>query len=60
MVATNVPFWQLAASLLAQSITAYLFVLLVAHFFRADTLLSNTAVSWRRLFAMTRRQAAQS
>jgi ABC-2 type transport system permease protein len=60
MVATTVPFWQLAASLLAQGITAYLFVLLAAYFFRADTLLSNTAVSWRRLFAMTRRQAAQS
>ncbi len=54
MVATTVPFWQLAASLLAQGITAYLFVLLAAHFFRADTLLSHTAVSWRRIFSMVR------
>lgn len=49
MVATDVALWQLLASLLAQLGTAYLFVLLAARFFRADTLLADTALSWRRL-----------
>jgi len=53
MVVTDVPLWQLVASLLAQLGTAYLFVLLAARFFRADTLLADTALSWRRLWQVT-------
>jgi ABC-2 type transport system permease protein len=53
MVATEVALWQLLASLLAQLGTAYLFVLLAARFFRADTLLADTALSWRRLWQAT-------
>jgi ABC-2 type transport system permease protein len=53
MVATAVPLWQLLASLLAQLGTAYLFVLLAARFFRADTLLADTALSWQRLRQVT-------
>jgi len=49
MVATDVALWQLLVSLLAQLGTAYLFVLLAARFFRADTLLADSALSWRRL-----------
>jgi len=52
MMAVTVPVWQLAASLLGLAVTAYLFVLLAARFFRADTLLSDAAVSWRRILAV--------
>lgn len=53
MVAMDVPLWQLLASLLTQLGTAYLFVLLAARFFRADTLLADTTLSWRRLWQVT-------
>jgi ABC-2 type transport system permease protein len=53
MVATDVPLWQLLVSLLTQLGTAYLFVLLAARFFRADTLLADTALSWQRLRQVT-------
>ena len=56
MVVTDVALWQLLASLLAQLGTAYLFVLLAARFFRADTLLADTALSWQRLRAAVVRE----
>ncbi|MFQ5399303.1 MAG: ABC transporter permease [Anaerolineae bacterium] len=46
----GVPLWQPAASLAGLAVTTYLFVLLSARFFRADTLLSTAAFNWRRLF----------
>ena len=56
MVVTDVALWQLLASLLAQLGMAYLFVLLAARFFRADTLLADTALSWQRLRAAVVRE----
>jgi hypothetical protein len=47
-VATDVPAWQPGVGLLALAATAYLFVLLSARFFRADTLLSHASVDWLR------------
>lgn len=52
MMMTTVPTWQLATSLLGLMATAYLFILLAGRFFRADTLLSDAAVSWRRILAV--------
>jgi ABC-2 type transport system permease protein len=54
MLAVTVPIWQMAASLLGLAVTAYLFVLLAARFFRADTLLSDAAVSWRRIWSVVK------
>jgi len=44
-----VPAWQPAVGLLGLAATTYLFVLLSARFFRADTLLSSASLHWRRL-----------
>jgi ABC-2 type transport system permease protein len=45
----GVPGWQPFVALAGLIITAYLFVLLAARFFRADTLLSSTSISWGRI-----------
>ena len=44
-----VPAWQIALSLAGLAVTTYLLVLLAARFFRADTLLSTTSLSWGRI-----------
>lgn len=49
LVMAQVPAWQPPLGLLALAATAYLFVLLSARLFRADTLLSGLALNWRRL-----------
>jgi ABC-2 type transport system permease protein len=49
LVTGGVPTWQPAVGLLGLAATAYLFVLLSARFFRADTLLSNASLHWRRI-----------
>jgi len=49
LAAGGVPLWQPPVSLAGLAVTTYLFVLLSARFFRADTLLSSTSMSWRRL-----------
>jgi ABC-2 type transport system permease protein len=49
LVATSVPGWQLAVSLLGLALTTYLLVALAARFFRADTLLSSSSLHWRQL-----------
>lgn len=49
MAATNVPIWQPVVGLLLLAGTAYLFILLAARLFRADTLLSGLALNWQRL-----------
>jgi ABC-2 type transport system permease protein len=45
----GVAAWQPFAALAGLIITAYLFVLLAARFFRADTLLSGASISWGRI-----------
>jgi ABC-2 type transport system permease protein len=50
MMMVAVPPWQMAVSMGGLAVTAYLFILLSARFFRADTLLSGAAVSWRRIW----------
>jgi ABC-2 type transport system permease protein len=45
----GVPLWQPVVGVLALAATAYGFVLLSARLFRADTLLSNAGLSWRRI-----------
>lgn len=49
LVAGGVPAWQPAVGLLGLAATTYLFVLLSARFFRADTLLSSASLHWRRI-----------
>ncbi len=54
LAAGDVPAWQPFAALAGVVVTAYLFVLLAARFFRADTLLSSTSISWGRIAAELR------
>jgi ABC-2 type transport system permease protein len=49
MTATTVPLWQTLLSLVLLAATTYGFVLLSARFFRADTLLSRSALNWKRI-----------
>jgi ABC-2 type transport system permease protein len=50
----HVPFWQPVVSLIGLIVTTYLFVLLAARLFRADTLLSDASLNWGRLRAELR------
>ncbi|MEZ4634754.1 MAG: hypothetical protein R2856_07225 [Caldilineaceae bacterium] len=54
LASTDVPFWQPAVGVVGLAITTYLAILLSARFFRADTLLSNAAMSWGNLFRAVR------
>ena len=56
LATTHVPLWQPVVGLLLLGGTSYLFVLLAARFFRADTLLSGLSLNWRRIVAEVRRQ----
>jgi len=49
LAAGGVPLWQPVVGLALLAVTAYLFVLLAARFFRADTLLSSASLSWARV-----------
>jgi ABC-2 type transport system permease protein len=49
LVSGSVPLWQPIAGLLGLAVTSYLFVLLAARLFRADTLLSTASLNPRRL-----------
>lgn len=49
LAAGGVPLWQPPAALAGLAAAAYLFVALAARFFRADTLLSSSSLSWGRL-----------
>ena len=51
----GVPIWQPAVGLLGLAVTAYLFVLLSARFFRADTLLSSSGLNLKRIVEEFRR-----
>ncbi len=44
----GVPLWQPIASLIGLAITTYIFVVISARFFRADTLLSSASLDWQR------------
>jgi ABC-2 type transport system permease protein len=49
LAAGGVPWWQPVVGLAGLAATTYLFVLLAARFFRADTLLSSASMSWGRV-----------
>lgn len=49
MSVVDVPIWQIVLSVGGLAVTTYLFVLLAARFFRADTLLSGESLNWGRL-----------
>lgn len=54
MSVVAVPTWQIAVSVVGLALTTYLFVLVSARFFRADTLLSNASLNWARIAAELR------
>ncbi len=49
LTAGGVPLWQLLVSVALLAVSTYGFVLLAARFFRADTLLSDASLNWKRL-----------
>ena len=49
LASASVPAWQPVVGLILLAAAAWFFVRLSARFFRADTLLSDTALSWGRL-----------
>lgn len=49
MSVVAVPAWQIVVSVVGLAATTYLFVLISARFFRADTLLSNASLNWGRI-----------
>lgn len=56
LAAGGVPAWQPFVALAGLAVTAYLFVVLSARFFRADTLLSSASLSWARFAGELRRK----
>lgn len=52
LAATQVPTWQIAASLAGLAVTTFFLVQASARFFRADTLLTNTTINWQRIFGV--------
>ena len=54
LVHGGVPAWQIIVSLVGLALTAYLFVALAARLFRADTFLSSSSLTWKRLWAELR------
>lgn len=49
LASSSVPAWQPIIGLILLAATAWFFIRLAARFFRADTLLSDTSLSWGRL-----------
>ena len=45
----SVPSWQAAVGLVGLALVAYLYVLVAARLFRADTLLSTASLTWKRI-----------
>jgi ABC-2 type transport system permease protein len=59
LIVTQVPFWQPLVSLAGLLLTTIFFVLLSARFFRAETLLSSSAINWQRIFGLLQRENAE-
>lgn len=57
LAVAQVPLWQILASLVGLSLTAYLFIVLAGRFFRAGNLLSHDSFNWRRLATAWRKAA---
>lgn len=55
MATGGVPTWQILVSLAGLAITTYVFVVIAARFFRADTLLSGSSLKWQRFITELRR-----
>jgi ABC-2 type transport system permease protein len=55
LAAGNVPFWQPFVGLFGLAAMAYAMVLLSARLFRADTFLSYSSLSWRRIWREVRK-----
>jgi ABC-2 type transport system permease protein len=55
MVTVQVPVWQPVLGLALLAVTACLFVILAARFFRGETLVSEASLDWRRIRRMLRR-----
>jgi ABC-2 type transport system permease protein len=55
LAVAQVPLWQIFVSLAGLALTAYLFIVLAARFFRAGNLLSHESFNWRRLATGWRR-----
>lgn len=49
LAVAQVPLWQILVSLAGLAVTAYLFVVLAARFFRSGNLLSDESFNWRRM-----------
>jgi ABC-2 type transport system permease protein len=60
LAAGGVPAWQPAAGLAGLFVMTYLFVLLSARLFRADTLLSSESLNWQRIGQEVRRGFSRS
>lgn len=54
----GVPLWQPVVGIAGLAITTYIFVLLSARFFRADTLLSGASITWKRIASELKGQRA--
>jgi len=50
LILTDVPIWQILTSIILLLITAYIIILLASRLFRADTLLSNEGLSFKRIY----------
>lgn len=60
MAATEVPLWQVVVALVGLAITAVVFLRMAARFFRADTLLSEEKLDWRRVVGEVGRFGART
>ncbi len=49
LATASVPAWQPAVGLVGLALVAYLFVLVAARLFRADTILSTASLTWKRI-----------
>ena len=59
LAVAEVPFWQPLLGLALLAASAYLVVLLAGRLFRADTLLSGSALSWTRVTQELRQKGSE-
>jgi ABC-2 type transport system permease protein len=60
LVAVHVPVWQILLSLAGLAVATGLAVVLSARFFRANTLLSHTAINWQAIFHVLQQHPEES